>query len=190
MSSKFDSNLLTDRVEFKLYGAEIHLNNLKEIQLNYSNMERDNPVVLVELEIDCFLAQILGAVEFLLTLINTRLELGIAIEKVDLATVQSALNARTKNIGLLTELHQALEQNRWLWTLKEFRNQTMQTPSKEAQALLFDDRTTSISSKDRNSSILNQNEFINKNLVSYFQKNVNRVRELVNTIRMKEPLLK
>ncbi|HJY21971.1 MAG TPA: hypothetical protein VJ279_03745, partial [Hanamia sp.] len=104
MTSKFDANLLTDRVEFKLFGAEIHLNNLLEIQLNYSNFEKDNPVVQAELEIDCFLAQILGALDCLLTLINTRLELGIAIGKVDQATIQSALNARTKNISLLTEL--------------------------------------------------------------------------------------
>jgi hypothetical protein len=66
MISKFDSDILTDRVEFKLYGAQIHLNNLQEIQLNYSNMEKDNPVVQAELEIDCFLAQILGAVDCLL----------------------------------------------------------------------------------------------------------------------------
>ena len=182
MISKFDSNILTDRVEFKLYGAQIHLHNLQEIQLNYSNMEKDNPVVQAELEIDCFLAQILGAVDCLLILINTRLELGIAIGNVDQATIQSALNARTKNISLLTELSQASEHNGWLWILKEFRNQTMQRPSKEAQALLFDDRTTSIRSKD-------PKELINKNLISYLQQSLNRVSELVNTVRMKEPLL-
>jgi hypothetical protein len=118
-----------------------------------------------------------------LTLINTRLELGIAIGKVDQATIQSALNARTKNISLLTELSQASQHNGWLWVLKEFRDQTMQRPSKEAQAVLFDDRTTSITSKD-------PKELINKNLVLYFQQSVNRVRELVNNVRMKEPLLK
>jgi hypothetical protein len=59
----------------------------------------------------------------------------------------------------------------------------MLRPSKEAQAVLFDDRTTLITSKD-------PKELINKNLVSYFQQSVNRVRELVNTVRMKEPLLK
>src|SRR5437867_6598824 len=183
MTSKFDSNILTDRVEFKVYCAEIHLNNLQEIQLNYSNMENDNPVVQAELEIDCFLAQILGAVDCMLIRISTRLELGIAIGKVDQATIQSALNARTKNISLLTELRQASEHNGWLWILMEFRNQTMQRPSKEAQALLFDDRTTSITSKD-------PKELIDKNLISYFQQSLIRVRELVNTISMKEPLLK
>jgi hypothetical protein len=190
MPSEFDSNLLSDRVEFKIYAAEKHLNNLQEIKINYTNMEIDDLVLQVELEIDCFLAQVMGAVDCLLTLINTRLELGIATGMVDLATIQSALNARTKNISLLTELYQALEHDRWLWTLKEFRNQTMQRPSNEAQAILFDDKTTSITSKDRNSSNFNSNGYINKNLIAYFQQSVKRIRELVNGIRMKEPLLK
>ena len=107
MHSQFDSALLRDRVEFKLFAAERHLKNLKEIQLNYPNLDDDNPLVQVELEIDCFLTQVLGAVDCLLILINTRLELGIATGKADAATVQSALNARTKNISLLTELHHA-----------------------------------------------------------------------------------
>jgi hypothetical protein len=190
MPSEFVSNLLTDRIEFKLYAAEKHLNNLQEIQLNYANMENDDAEVRVELEIDCFLAQLLGTVDCLLILINTRLELGITTGKVDLASIQSALNAKTKNITLVTELHQALEYNRWLWTLKEFRNQTMQRPSNEAQALLFEDSTTSITSKVRNRSRINANGYINKNLMTYFQQSVKRIRELVNTIRMKEPLLK
>ena len=190
MPLEFNSNLLTDRVEFKLYAAERHLNNLKEMQLNYSNIENDNQVVQIELEIDCFLAQILGAVDCLLILINTRLELGIATGKVDLATVQSALNARTKSISLLTELHQALERDRWLWTLMEFRNQTMQGPSIQEEAILLDDNTMSLRSRYQNSSIVNSNEFNGINLISYFEQSVKRVRDLVNTIRMKEPLLK
>ena len=190
MHSQFDSGLLRDRIEFKLYGAETHLKNLKEIQLNYPNLEEDSPSVQVELEIDCFLAQVLGAVDCLLILINTRLELGIATGKVDVATVQSALNARTKNISLLTELHQALEHDRWLWTLIEFRNQMMQWTSMEAQALVFDDKTATITSLHQTKSKHDTTALIDKNLIAYFEQNVKRLRELINTIRMKESLLK
>ena len=49
MHSQFDSDLLRDRVEFKLYAAETHLKNLKEIELNYPNLEEDNPSVQDEL---------------------------------------------------------------------------------------------------------------------------------------------
>ena len=190
MHSQFDSGLLRDRVEFKLYAAETHLKNLKEIQLNYPNVEEDNPSVQVELEIDCFLNQVLGAVDCLLILINTRLELGIAAGKVDVATVQSALNARTKNISLLTELHQALEHDRWLWTLIEFRNQTMQWPSMEAHALVFHDETATITSLHHRKSKHDSTVFVVKNLTAFFEQSVKRLRELINTIRMKESLLK
>src|SRR4029079_7105016 len=190
MHSQFDSALFRDRVEFKLFAAERHSENLKEIQLNYPNLEDDSPLVQVELEIDCFLAQVLGAMDCLLILINTRLELGIATGKVDVATVQSALNARTKNISLLTELHQALEYDRWLWTLIEFRNHTMQWPSTEAQALVFDDKTTTIKSLHQSNSKDDSTALINKNLMAFFEQSVKRLRELINTIRMKESLLK
>jgi hypothetical protein len=44
MASKFDSNHLLDRVEFKIFAAEKHLNNLKEIELNFPNIERYMPL--------------------------------------------------------------------------------------------------------------------------------------------------
>jgi len=189
MAIKFDSNLLLDRVEFKIFAAEKHLNNLKEIELNFPNIEKIDAAIQMELEIDCFLAQLLGSLDCLLLLINTRLDLGIDSGKVDIATIQSALNARTKNISLLTDLHRASEHNSWLWVLKEFRNQSMQRPSKEVQDLLFEDMTTS-AKEGLNISIRTSNVYINKNTIHYFHQSVNRVRELVNSIRVKEPLLK
>lgn len=190
MASNFESSLLTDRVNFKLFAAQMHLNKLKEIKIDQLNADKVDPRVPLELEIDCFLSQILGAVDCLLMLINTRLDLGISIEKVDLATIQSALNAGTKNIGLLTELREALEHNSWLWILREFRNQTMRRPSKEVQDFLLEDRPTLTSSKDQNKSTGSYDEYINKNLVSYFERNLGRVTELVDIIRMKDSLLK
>lgn len=180
---------MLDRVEFKIFAAEKHLNNLKEFELNFPNIEKNDVAIQMELEIDCFLAQLLGSLDCLLMLINTRLELGIDSGQVDIATIQSALNARTKNISLLTDLHQASEHNSWLWILKEFRNQTMQRPSKEAQDILFEDMTTS-KKEGLNMSIRTSDKYINKNTIRYFQQSVNRVKEMVNSIRMKEPMLK
>lgn len=189
MASYIDSDILLDRVEFKIFSAEEHLKNLQEIQSYHLDAQKVDPAIRMEIEIDCFLAQILGTLDCLLLLINTKLELGIASEGVDLATVQSALNARTKNIGLLTDMHQASAHNGWLWVLKEFRNLTMQRPSKDAQYLLFDD--ISSSTKDYQSKTIRpSDESINKNLIGYFQQSLQRVRGLVNSIRMKEPMLK
>jgi hypothetical protein len=189
MASYIDSDILLDRVEFKIFAAEEHLNNLQEIQSYHLDAQKVDPAIRMEIEIDCFLAQILGTLDCLLLSINTKLELGIASERVDLATVQSALNARTKNIGLLTDMHQASAHKAWLWVLKEFRNLTMQRPSKDAQYLLFDDIVSS--TKDYQSETIRpSDESINKNLIRYFQQSLQRVRELVNSIRMKEPMLK
>lgn len=189
MASHIDSDILSDRVEFKIFAAEKHLNNLQEIQSYHLDAQKVDPAIRMEIEIDCFLAQILGTLDCLLLLINTKLELGIASERVDLATIQSALNARTKNIGLLTDMHQASAHNGWLWVLKEFRNLTMQRPSKDAQYLLFDDIVSS-TADSQSETIRPSDESINKNLIRYFQQSLQRVRELVNSIRMKEPLLK
>ena len=189
MAFSFDSSLLADRVTFKIFAARFHLKKLQEIKLDESNVDKVDPRVELELEIDCFLLQILGAVDCLLMLINTRLDLGISKEKVDLATIQSALNAGTKNISLLTELHEALEYNSWLWILREFRNQTMQRPSKQVQDFLLEDGANSTWSKEQNKSAGNHNDYINKNLIAYFDRSLVRVSELIETIRMKEPLL-
>jgi hypothetical protein len=189
MASHIDSDILSDRVEFKIFAAEKHLNNLQEIQSYHLDAQKVDPAIRMEIEIDCFLAQILGTLDCLLLLINTKLELGIASERVDLATIQSALNARTKNIGLLTDMHQASAHNGWLWVLKEFRNLTMQRPSKDAQYLLFDDIVSSTADY-QSETIRPSDESINKNLIRYFQQSLQRVRELVNSIRMKESMLK
>lgn len=189
MASHIDSDILSDRVEFKIFAAQKHLNNLQEIQSYHLDAQKVDPAIRMEIEIDCFLAQILGTLDCLLLLINTKLELGIASERVDLATIQSALNARTKNIGLLTDMHQASAHNGWLWVLKEFRNLTMQRPSKDAQYLLFDDIVSS-TADSQSETIRPSDESINKNLIRYFQQSLQRVRELVNSIRMKEPMLK
>ncbi|HEY7695375.1 MAG TPA: hypothetical protein VH797_04675 [Nitrososphaeraceae archaeon] len=188
MNRKNDSDLLLDRVEFKIIAANEHLNNLREIQSRNPDARGLDSALKWEMEIDCFLVQLLGTLDCLLMLINSKLELGIESERVDLATIQSALNARTKNISLLTDMHQASAYDGWLWVLKEFRNLTMQRPSKDAQYFLFG--VTSRSTRDyQNENTGSSDEFVNKNIIRYFQQSLKQVRDLVNSIRVKEPLL-
>jgi hypothetical protein len=59
MPSKIYSNRLIDRVGFKLYAAEKNLNNLREIESKYRNMEKDDIEVQVEMEIDSFFLKFL-----------------------------------------------------------------------------------------------------------------------------------
>src|SRR5919109_5076509 len=116
--------LLNDRVEFKLYAAKQRLNRLKEIENTYGDIANDNVRIEVEMEVDCFLSQLAGAVDSLLSQINNRLELGIPTDyRVNFANVQSALSAKTKKIDLLSPLDRARQQGNWYYMLSELRNQ-------------------------------------------------------------------
>src|SRR5215210_7147927 len=115
--------LLNDRAEFKLFAAEQHLNRLKEIENAYGDIAKDNARIEVEMEVDCFLSQLVGAVDSLLFQINERLDLGIASDRVNFADVQSALSAKTKKIDLLSPLDRARQQGNWYYMLTMLRNQ-------------------------------------------------------------------
>jgi hypothetical protein len=176
MSTEDSNGTRVDRVEFKLYAAQFHLNNLVSLEdkLIGNNMIGNMGSLQIEVEIDCFLAQIIAAIDALLVQINNELGLGIGIEKVDLSTVQSALNSKTKNIDLLSELHRASDYNNWMWLLRKLRSETLHR---------------NLMSGNRQKLTLKLDENIDKELVEYFEKALQSVRALVFRIRSKEPLL-
>jgi hypothetical protein len=176
MSTEDSNGTRVDRVEFKLYAAQFHLNNLVSLEdkLIGNNMIGNMGSLQIEVEIDCFLAQIIAAIDALLVQINNEMGLGIGIEKVDLSTVQSALNSKTKNIDLLSELHRASDYNNWMWLLRKLRSETLHR---------------NLMSGNRQKLTLKLDENIDKELVEYFEKALQSVRALVFRIRSKEPLL-
>jgi hypothetical protein len=178
MPVNHDSNgILLDRVVFKLYAAQCHLNNLTSLEdkcFNKNNAIGDTSIRQIEVEIDCFLAQIVAVIDTLLVQINNELGLGIAIEKVDLSTVQSALNAKTKDIDLLSELHKVSDYNNWFWLLRKLRDESMYR---------------NLLSGNQQKLTLKLDENMDKALIEYFENNLQSVRELVSRIRSKEPLL-
>jgi len=176
MSPEDSNGTRLDRVEFKLSAAHFHLNNLISLQDKFvdNNMNDNVSNQQIEVEIDCFLAQIIAAIDALLVQINNDLGLGIGIEKVDLSTVQSALNAKTKDIDLLSELHRASDYNNWMWLLRKLRNETLYK---------------NLMSGNRQKLTLKLDENVDMELVKYFEKALQSVRALVSGIRSKEPLL-
>jgi len=176
MSPEDSNGTRLDRVEFKLSAAHFHLNNLISLQDKFvdNNLNDNVSNQQIEVEIDCFLAQIIAAIDALLVQINNDLGLGIGIEKVDLSTVQSALNAKTKDIDLLSELHRALDYNNWMWLLRKLRNETLYK---------------NLMSGNRQKLTLKLDENVDMELVEYFEKALQSVRALVSGIRSKEPLL-
>jgi hypothetical protein len=186
--------LLDDRVEFKLYAAEQHLNRLKEIENVYGDIAKYNARIEVEMEVDCFLSQLAGAVDSLLFQINDRLDLGIPTERVNFANVQSALSAKTKKIDLLSPLDRARQRGNWYYMLSELRNQLVYRTFLKKVIPIHD-----FPPKRRQARFLNvlrefegnppDNIIMNMEVIQYLEKSLQQVRELIFSIRAREPLL-
>lgn len=186
--------LLDDRVEFKLYAAEQHLNRLKEIENVYGDIAKYNARIEVEMEVDCFLSQLVGAVDSLLFQINDRLDLGIPTDRVNIANVQSALSAKTKKIDLLAPLDTARQQGNSYYMLSALRNQLVYRTFLKKVIPIHD-----FPPKRRQVRFLNVlGEFegnpsddiiMDMEVIQYLEKSLQQVRELIFSIRAGEPLL-
>jgi len=178
--------LLDDRVEFKLYAAEQHLNRLKEIENAYGDIARDDVRLEVEMEIDCFLSQAVGTLDSLLFQINDTLELGLSADRVNFSNVQSALNAKTKKIDLLSELDTARQQGNWYYLLSELRNRSFHgTFLKKMVSRPGDVRLLKIQRQESEQF----ERVMDMGVISYLEKSLQQVRELVSSIRADEALL-
>jgi hypothetical protein len=187
-------SLLNDRVEFKLYAAERHLNRLKEIENAYGDIAKDNARIEVEMEIDCILWQLVGTVDSLLSQINDRLDLGISIDRIDFANVQSALSAKTKKIDLLYALDRARQQGNWYYMLSELRNQSVhRTFLKKAISVHdFPPKLGQVRFLNVLREFEEGNPFdhvMDMEVISYLEMSLQQVRELIFSIRASEPLL-
>jgi hypothetical protein len=187
-------SLLNDRVEFKLYAAERHLNRLKEIENAYGDIANDNGRIEAEIEIDCLLSQLVGAVDSLLSQINDRLDLGISIDRVDFANVQSALSAKTKKIDLLYALDRARQQGNWYYMLSELSNQSVhRTFLKKAISVHdFPPKAGQVRFLNVLREFEEGNPFdhvMDMEVIPYLEKSLQQVRELIFSIRASEPLL-
>jgi hypothetical protein len=192
--------LLNDRVEFKLYAAEQHLNRLKDIENAYGDIAKDNARIEVEMEVDCFLSQLVGAVDSLLFQINDRLDLGIPTDRVNFANVQSALSAKTKKIDLLSPLDRARQYGNWYYMLSELRNQLVYKtflkkviipaqdspqPPKPRQVRFLNVFGEFVGNKSNNPF----ENIMDMEVIQYLEKSLQQIRELVFSIRASEPLL-
>jgi hypothetical protein len=179
--------ILYDRVEFKLYSASYHLKEIKKLKENHAGIHDDMPSVHLEMEIDCFLSQIYGSIDALLVLINNELKLGFTINEVNRSNVKSKLEAIGR-IDLLAELEEALQSGNWLSSLYELRNQSVHREKlrmmREYDA--FTDQAHVYISKKQREMSLNPSDYMSIELVRYFEQSLENVKELVNTIRMKD----
>lgn len=182
--------LLKDRVEFKLYAAWYHLEEIKKLKQRHAGLHSDMLSVRLRMEIDCFLSQIYGAIDTLLVLINNKLKLGLQINSINLKNVKSKL-AAVGRIDLITELVEALREGNWLAELYEFRNHA--THREKLNTMREYDPFTEqarvyISKKQREFSS-SPSDYMPIEEVLYFKESLERVRELVHIIRAKDKTL-
>jgi hypothetical protein len=193
ISSGDSLNLLENRVDFKLYAAEQHLNELKNIQLNHGTIMSTPEIrIKTEMEIDCFLASIMGALDSLLVQINRDLNLRIPIEDVRLNSINASLNIKNKGC-LLTHLNTLKSNTKsWLWLLNEFRNQFLHRDrlSRLVRVGIFENINNNISTSDQTINFVSNiktkdNPFLQKDIIVFFCESIDRMRELVDEIRKK-----
>jgi hypothetical protein len=125
MSSTTAKALLEDRIEFKFYAAEKHLQMLSDMQAKGRTPNNSDGRIDWELEIEELLFHLIGTMDCLLIRINERLKLGLEIRKVTATNVCKKLRLKKRN-DLIKELWDLVNPNNpvrsWLKILIDLRN--------------------------------------------------------------------
>jgi hypothetical protein len=125
MPSTTAKALLEDRIEFKFYAAEKHLQILSDMQAKGKTPNNSDGRIDWELEIEELLFHLIGTMDCLLIRINERLKLGLEIRKVTAINVCKKLRLKKRN-DLIKELWDLVNPNNpvrsWLKILIDLRN--------------------------------------------------------------------
>jgi hypothetical protein len=180
------SRFLSDRPKFKLYAAAQHLNNLKSIEARHESLVAPKARIPAEMEIDSFLDQMLGAVQSLFIQINEKLDLGITVDQLDFGRMQSALSAKTKKIGLLSDLDRARQHGSWYWHLVELRNCSMRESFSRIVVEGPDSATIYFKKdpRDPDGSLAMDIE-----VIPYLEQCLSSMEQLIDRIRSSDPML-
>jgi Cthe_2314-like HEPN len=120
LSEEDATKLIENRVNFKLYAAEQHLNNLKTLNQNGVSIRQYRGRVPLEMEIECFLFHIVGVYDSLLVRINDKLGLKLKGKDIKYHNIKKILTYLNEQ-SLLTSLHNFYN-NSSLKKLTEWRN--------------------------------------------------------------------
>jgi hypothetical protein len=129
------SKLLDDRIQFKLWSAKKHLDKLVKIENNYGGIMGKNRIY-AEDELDCYFAQIIGARDALLMLINEKFHLNLVEKDVNIESIKKEL-IKIKKQNILKELDDlSKDRTSWYWILKELRNKSIHKSILNKKALV------------------------------------------------------
>jgi tetrahydromethanopterin S-methyltransferase subunit G len=184
-----EKKLLEDRIEFKLWSAQQHFDKLRDIGDLYGNVIGKYRVY-AEDELDCYFAQIIGARDSLLMLINDELKLGLNERNVRLDSVEEKLTSKNKHHIIDELIKLGEDKTSWYWMLNEFRNRSIHRGmlSKLAHRSITEDinkGTSSSSAKDYLHKPPDYETPMEEEIVSYLSTSLRNMRNLLTNIREK-----
>jgi hypothetical protein len=182
MSNTSVNALLENRIEFKFYAAEKHLHLLSDMQARGETPNNSDGRLNWEIEIEDILFHLIGAMDCLLVRINERLNLRLEIRKVTAINICKKLRLKKRN-DLIKEL----------WDLVNPHN-----PVHSWLKVLTDLRDTGTHRSIINVSFVGGNMHItfiedpdsDLEIIPYLDDRIQRMRDLIDNIISKEPLLK
>jgi Cthe_2314-like HEPN len=183
IESDIVKKLLDDRIEFKLWAAQRHLDKLEKIETSYGGIMGKNRVY-AEDELDCYFAQIIGAKDSLLMSINKRLELNIQEDKVTLYTVNKELEKRN-NQDVLYDLNKLdCDKSSWYSGLGKVRNRSIHISTLRKQAKV---NVGVNPSTVKNYLLLppDYNSPMDKETIVFLSENIVNMKRLIDTITEK-----
>jgi hypothetical protein len=174
--------LLENRIEFKFYAAEKHLQALIDMQAKGETPNNSVGRLNWELEIEELLFHLVGAMDCLLVRINERLNLGLENRKVNAINVCKKLRLKKRN-DLIKELWYLLNpHNRvrsWLKILTDLRNTGMH------RSII----NISFAGGNMNITFVEDPQ-ADSDIILYLDDHIQRMRDLIDNIIRKEPLLR
>jgi hypothetical protein len=165
--------LESDRIIFKIYACEEHLKNIKNIKSRYGDLLAKRARINAELEIDSLISQIIGVFDSLLLKINDKFHLGISSDRIDIDRVLIVLSSETKEIELAHDLEQVNHAGNLYWMVKRLRNYSLQG------SLLSADPSV----------LMSGSAIVYPEVIPYFEQVVHQLREFIENIMKKEPVL-
>jgi hypothetical protein len=181
------SKLLDDRIQFKLWSAKKHLDKLVKIENNYGGIMGKNRIY-AEDELDYYFAQILGARDALLMLINEKFDLGLSEKDVELGSI----NRELKSIGkqnIIDKLNKlSSDTTSWYWILNELRNKSIHRSilNKKAAVSMFDNINNKTSSSTIKNYLLLPPDYkdpMKKQTLVFLSDTIREMRKLIEDIK-------
>lgn len=174
--------LLENRIEFRFYAAEKHLQALTDMQAKGETPNNSVGRLNWELEIEELLFHLVGAMDCLLVRINERLNLGLENRKVNAINVCKKLRLKKRN-DLIKELWYLLNpHNRvrsWLKILTDLRNTGMH------RSII----NISFAGGNMNITFVEDPQ-ADSDIIPYLDDHIQRMRDLIDNIIRKEPMLR